>query len=118
MAREAVTQQAFTSAARTASVNSDPVDVERFVELIALLEITANSGTGQTLDVKLQSAYKDNPGANDWYDLPQGAFTQVTTTNGKQIKQFTNFGKKIRAVATIAGTSPSYTFEVILVGKT
>ncbi len=101
-------------AAVTANFNSDPVDVGRFVELLAVLNVTAHAGTTPTLDVKFQvSADKIT-----WTDLGD-AFTQVTTVDSQTIKKITaNFGKYIRAVLTIGGTGgPSYTCTLKLVAK-
>jgi hypothetical protein len=101
-------------AARTATTQSERIEVGRFVELIALLNITAVSGTSPTLDIKAQAS----DDGSDWYDFnPASAFTQKTAT-GKDMLKLTNFGRFIRFIHTIAGTSPSFTFELKLMAKT
>lgn len=81
--------------------------------MVAYLNVTAHSGSSPTLDVKFQ----DSPdGGTTWYDIPSAAFTQVTTTNGTQRLVVSNFGTKLRAVATEGGTTPSYNFTLDVVG--
>lgn len=100
----------FASAARTASANSSALDAYDHDILVCYLSVTANSGTTPTLDVKFQ----DSPdGGTTWFDIAGASFTQVTTVNGTQAVSATRkFAGKVRAVATIAGTTPSYTFAV------
>jgi len=103
-------QQPFASAARTASVNSSVFEVQDADVLVLYLVVTANSGTSQTLDVKMQ----DSPdGGTTWFDIAGAAVTQVTTSNGSQIVSATRkFARTVRCVVTIGGTTPSYTFAV------
>lgn len=103
----------LSSAARTTSGSSDYVDVSNFAEMVALLDVTAASGTSPTLDVKFQTS--DN--GTDWFDLPSDAFTQSTAGVKKALK-LSNFGRYVRASYTIGGTSPSFTFSLRLVAKT
>lgn len=103
----------LASAARTTSGNSNAVEVADFRELVAFLNVTANSGTTPTLDVKFQ----DSQDGTNWVDVPSGAFAQITTTNGLRRLVLPVVGPFVRAVYTIAGTTPSYTFDVILTGK-
>jgi hypothetical protein len=110
----------FASAARTASANgtafaiyplSSPVQAE-FIE--AVVNITARSGTGPTLDLKLQVSED----TTTWDDLPSGAFPQFTSSLPAAIPAYDYLirvpaaGKNLRAVATIAGTTPSWTFSL------
>ncbi|MEK6323619.1 MAG: hypothetical protein AABN33_18415 [Acidobacteriota bacterium] len=103
-------QVPFASAARTASANSSAFDAGDADVLVCYLSVTANSGTTPTLDVKFQ----DSPdGGTTWFDVAGGSFAQVTTTNGTQVVSTTRkFASRVRCVATIAGTTPSYTFAV------
>lgn len=87
------------------------IDIGNYNEAIAFLNVTAN--TGDTLDIKFQTS-ADGKSFTDLSD----AFSQVTTTNSQTIKKLTaNFGKYIRAVIGIAGSSPSYTFTLSIVAK-
>lgn len=98
----------FTSAARTATATSD---VEEQIGVTALrldVTVTAQSGTSPTLDVVLQGS---DDGVNGWYTLitiPQ--FAAATGTKSAAIGP-TAIPRYVRAVATIAGTNPSFTFS-------
>jgi hypothetical protein len=100
---------AFASAARTATANSDAFDVGDSTSLVAYLSVTAASGTSPTLDVKFQ----DSPdGGTTWFDIAGLAFTQATGATA-EVKVATRvYSKTVRCVATIAGTTPSFTFSV------
>ncbi len=77
------------------------------------MNVTAVSGTTPTLAVKLQVS---DDGGTTWYDLPGGAFTSATAATAQAI-QISNFGDTLRAVSTIGGTTPSFTYAVKLVAK-
>lgn len=111
VAADRVTVQA--SAAKTATNSSAALVVGNYREAIATLNVTAASGTTPTLDVKLQTS---DDGGTTWYDLPGGVFTQRTAA-GAQALQITNFGDTLRAVSTIGGTTPSFTYAIKLVAK-
>lgn len=100
------------SAARTANGNSGSLDFGWFDEILVYLDITAVAGTSPTLDVKVQTSYNNA----DWFDLPGGAFPQKTAA-GKDLKQFSNYGRFIRAAWTVGGTTPSFTFRLDVVAK-
>lgn len=103
---KAVTPQA--SVTQTATTTGAAVAVDGATARLELA-VTAHAGTTPTLDVKLQHS-KD--GSTAWTDVTGGAFAQVTTTNGVTRKVFTGLDRFIRVVATIAGTTPSYTYSV------
>ena len=99
--------------ALTASGNTDPLDISRYNEGMVFLAVTTNSGTTPTLDCKIQYS----PDKINWVDSGD-AFTQITTVNGTFVKKLTsNFGKYIRLVFTLAGTTPNYTFSPLIVVK-
>jgi hypothetical protein len=100
---------AFASAARTTTANSEAFDVGDSTNLVAYLSVTAASGTTPTLDVKFQ----DSPdGGTTWFDIAGLAFTQATGATS-EVKVATRvYSKTVRCVATIAGTTPSFTFSV------
>lgn len=100
------------SAARTASVNGDAVEVNDYSKIACYLNVTVVSGTSPTLDVKLQ----DSSDGVNWVDIPSGAFTQATATGVKRLV-VSDVGRYVRAVATIGGTTPSFTFDVKAVGR-
>lgn len=103
----------FASAARTATATSAVfAGYGDATALIIQLDVTASSGTTPTLDVVIQ----DTVDGTNWNTIY--SFTQLVTT-GRAVKRYlpniaadgpvTN---QIRAVATIAGTTPSFTFSV------
>jgi len=74
----------------------------------AVLSVAAASGTLPTLAVKLQHS-ADNI---TYADLTGGAFTSQTTINGEIISFTGTVNRYVRAVWTIGGTLPSFTFNV------
>lgn len=112
----------FSSAARGASANSDTViNPERHRGVILTLDITAASGTAPTLDVKVQ---RFDAVSGNWVDVAGGAFAQKTTTGTDDLVIYPGatvtanrsissvVGENWRAVATIGGTTPSFTFSL------
>lgn len=111
----------FASAARTATTNSTDMENRGARGVRLFLAVTAASGTTPTLDVKVQ--VKDP--INDTYiDVPGGAFTQKTTTVTDELTIYPGvtvsanravswpLSQKWRVVATIGGTTPSFTFSL------
>ncbi len=127
----------LASAAQTATAQGGAISVSGIKELTVYLSCTASSGTGETIDVYLQSS---SDGGITWFDLPfvLGQRTSATgtenasTTNKrdflelaadvacsgeKTIAKYDIFGDQIRAGWVIAGTTPSYTFGIKAIGK-
>ncbi len=103
----------LTSVAQLASANSAAFNSGGYKTFVAYLNVTAHAGTTPTLDIKFQ----DSPdGGTTWYDIASGAFTQVTTSNGQSRLVISDVGPKVRAVTTLAGTSPSYTYTLDVAG--
>lgn len=103
------------SSAQTASGSSSALTtVGPYQNALVTLNCTASSGSSPTLNVKVQIS---DDGGTTWYDLSGSSFTQLTGT-GSQAIQITNFGDTIRAVWTITGSTPSFTFAVKGVFKT
>lgn len=111
--RHAVIDEILAAAMRTTSGTSSGFNKNDLHEGLMLLDVTAVSGTGPTLDVAMQTS----PDNTNWFNLPNGAFSTFSGI-GKQALQINNFGKYIRIAYTIAGANPSFTFSVIFVGKT
>lgn len=101
------TQELFASAARTSTANGNAFDIDDAYNCAFYLSVTAASGTTPTLDVKIQ-AY--DPSSDSWYDTGV-AFAQATGTTTERITGALA-EDKLRAVATIGGTTPSFTFSV------
>lgn len=120
-AYENATLQVFASAARTSTANSSDFENRTSRGVRLFLDITAASGTTPTLDVKVQS--KDTE-TGKYVDLPGGAFAQKTTTGTDDLVIYPGVAETAnrsvsdvlsrdwRVVATIAGTTPSFTFSI------
>lgn len=108
----------FTPAARTATANGAGVDLQGYTQpggrqMKAILTNGTTSGTSPTLDVKIQES-DDN---SVFTDISGATFAQKTAAGNEEIHFRTN-KRYVRAVATIGGTTPSFTFAVLLlVGK-
>ena len=100
----------FRPAALTSTANGTSVDTKGYNSAMVALEVGAVTGTSPTLDVKIQES-SDN---STWTDVSGATFTQVTASNNSQVLRVEGLGtsrsRYLRAVATIAGTSPSFTF--------
>jgi hypothetical protein len=81
---------------------------------IAQLDVTATSGTGESLDVKLQHSID----GSTWLDITNGDFAQKTATGTETIVlPDCVWGDYIRVNYAIAGTNPSFDFTVKLFAK-
>ncbi len=105
-------------AARTASANGTGVDLKNYIgRAKVILHSTIGTGTAPTLDVKIQ----DSADNSTFADIdPAVAFTQVTDAAASlqeislDLDKVRRYG---RAVTSIAGTTPSFTGNVVLVGR-
>lgn len=103
----------LSALARTANANGTGVDTwakGRPQSSICVLSIGAASGTTPTLDVKIQ----DSADNSSWADVSGAAFAQKTAAAFAEL----NVGQTrryIRAVGTVGGTTPSFTYAVIAV---
>lgn len=115
------TETILSSAARTASGQSDAQSNWQYRGVRLYLDVSAVSGTSPTLDAKVQT--KD-PVSGTWVDLPNASFAQktgagtdtlvifpgVTATANRGVSDALD--KNWRIDYTIGGTSPSFTFSV------
>ena len=108
----------FATAAVIVTTNGAAVDVQNFLGLVKIvLDSTAGTGTAPTLDIKLQDSAD---GTTGWTDISGAVFAQVTNAAaslqsiGLDIEGARKF---IRGVATLTGTSPSFTFSLNLLGN-
>lgn len=85
-----------------------------FKEALLIGHVTATTGAGQTLDIKVQYS----PDGVNWVDSGD-AFVQFDATVGAmKIKRLTSvFGDYIRLVMTISA-GDTYTFKVYAIAKT
>lgn len=108
------TQQvtALTSSAQTvsgtASVGQLP---DGYVELNIYAAVTAVAGTSPSMTV----TYQCSPDGTTWFDHTSGA--AITAATNQLIKIPANAGKHGRISYAISGTSPSFTFSVVVEAK-
>ena len=96
----------LASAAHSVSGQSVIKNAGEYGEAIFFLDVTAISGSGATLEARLQYS-SDNA---EWFDSAH-AFTPRTST-GKQALPVSVLGTYIRFDYTITGTTPSITFSL------
>lgn len=97
----------LASAARTSSTTSDVYEVGDKGTLRLDLDITAASGSSPTLHVQIETrkAY----GSGDWRVVD--AFPLKTGT-GSERRSMSGLDRFVRAVCTIGGSTPSFTFSL------
>lgn len=103
-------------AARTSTVTATGIDISGYRGgLIVQQLVGAVSGTSPTLNGKLQSS----PDNSTWSDISGATFTEVTSSDSFQKIGINvrDAAKYLRYVGTIAGTSPSFTMGVVLLGQ-
>ena len=111
----------FSSSSRTATENSSDMEQIGFKGVRLFLDISAVTGTTPTLDVKVQA--KDKLSGN-YIDLTGAVFAQKTSTGTDYLTIYPGIGETAneaisdlvpntwRAVATIGGTTPDFTFSL------
>ena len=102
---------------RGTSANGSAVDILDYEgQAAAILQSAAGTGTTPTLDVKIQDSAD---GSTGWADVTGAAFAQVTNAASAQVLKFNASAARryIRAVATVGGTTPSFSCAVSFVGK-
>ena len=101
----------LTSAARTTTGQSNAFSVGTGANLSVLVDVTAVSGTGPSMTVKVEWSHD---GTNWFAGDTADAFTAMTAT-GKKAKQFSVKGLYARLNYAITGTTPSFTFAAYAV---
>lgn len=97
------------SAARTASGNGTPVTgFGKVTQFRAQLNVTAVSGTAPTLDVVIE----DSIDGTNWNVI--GTFAQDTAVGREVINITSPFADQVRVRYVIGGTTPSFTFSVLV----
>lgn len=101
-----------TSAARAASADTGVLNgYGGASSLRAQLDVTAASGTSPTLDVVIE----DTLDGTNWNVV--GTFAQKTAAGREVINVTTAFANRVRVRWTVGGTTPSFTFSVVLVSQ-
>lgn len=103
----------------TATTTGSAVDTKGYNSAAVILEVGTVSGTTPTLDVKFQECATSG---GTYTDVSGAVFTQVIATGSSQILRIEDLGvtrkRYLKAVGTIAGTTPSFAFGVeILLGR-
>lgn len=104
-------------AARTSTLTTTGLDITQYKGSLVIRQLVGTvSGTSPTLDGKIQHS-TDN---SAWSDYSGATYTQVTASNSSQTVSIDTRAayKYIRYVGTIAGTSPSFTMGIQIVGQT
>lgn len=102
----------LASAARTATGNTGPISGYGPTKTLrAQVNVTAASGTSPTLDVLIQ----DSLDGTNWNTI--GTFTQKTAAAREVINVTTPFADRVRVLYTIGGTTPSFTFSVVIASE-
>jgi hypothetical protein len=79
----------------------------------AFLDVTGNSGTAETLNVKFQEW---DQASEKWYDIAGAAFTEATGVTNERITFAVN-ALRIRCVQVIGGSAtPTFDFTVGAIG--
>ena len=102
-------QVVLTSAARTSSGQSSWFNVEEFDQLNFYVNVSAITGTGATITIKLQ----ESPDQSVAYDLEEIAIEET----GQYSIRTSEHVKYIRLRYIIAGTLPSFTFQADYIGR-
>jgi hypothetical protein len=103
-------------AAKTSTVTATGLDISGYTGgLVCIQQVGTVSGTSPTLDGKWQSS-TDN---STYTDISGATHAQVTASNSTTKTGFlpNAAAKYIRYVGTIAGTSPSFTMGVTILGQ-
>lgn len=108
-AREPVTL--LSSAARTATGQSDAFGVGNLDSVAVFIDATAVSGTSPSMSVNVEWSFD---GASWFTADPADSFTAITAAT-KKVKRFDVKGTKFRLNYTISGTTPSFTFSATVV---
>ena len=90
-------------------------DIAGTFGLVATLDVVTISGATGTFDVKLQHS----PDGNTWYDIPSGAFAQVTSVTGDETLTFPDgtLYRFVRTHSTVAGGDRAFTANVHMEGR-
>ena len=79
--------------------------------VILQLAVTAASGTTPSMIVKVQ----DSIDGLNWNDI--ATFTAATGVTAQALRVAGPIGNTVRAISTITGTTPSFTFSVVAQGE-
>ena len=106
------TSTGVTTNANAAGVSVDLIDdVANIISAVQIVGGVAGTGT-PTLASKMQES---TDGTNNWTDITDGAFTNVTTTNQVEIIAIKPTKRYVRSTGTVAGTNPVFETTTIVI---
>jgi len=100
--------------ATTASTTTTGMPTRRWSEGVLLFYVTAVTGTAPLLDITVQIADRD---AASYHTHPSFRKPYQITAAGNYALVIDGLADKMRLSLTVSGTSPSFTWGVVLVGK-
>lgn len=113
-----VLNQASAAHSGAGTTTTGPYVVGPFAELAVDVNITAKSGTSPTIQFFIDRIGADGIAYNIWSSSSVSTSpTQVSTSIGSGFSTNQSFGSSIQLRYTIAGTTPSWTFSVSIIGK-
>lgn len=103
---------AFPAAARgSGTVTSGPIAASGVAnDVVLAVHCTAASGTTPTLNVSLEESAD---GSTSWTAVTGSGITQLTAA-GNAVAFATPTKSFVRVTATVAGTTPSFTFKAVV----
>jgi hypothetical protein len=93
----------LTSATITTTTTSSTVSPASGLSYSVFVNISASSGTGQTLDIAIEES---DDTAQTWFKVYD--FPRITGTGQYRSPRLPNSGNRVRYVQTVGGTSPSF----------
>jgi hypothetical protein len=106
----AVLSHGFSPRTLTASANGSTIDmIEGDGRCFAIQAIGTVGGTSPSLAGKIQ----ESANGSSWTDISGATFTAVSATDNLQAISFDRTQRFVRYVATVGGTSPSFTIAVL-----
>lgn len=111
-------EELAVSGARTVTFTGTTVDISQYAGILKVnLSSAAGTGTTPTLNGRMQTGNLAD--GSDAVDVPGATFTPVGTVASLQAIGVDTraCGRFVRFVGTIAGTTPSFNFAVLAVGR-
>jgi hypothetical protein len=101
----------------SATAAGGPYIVGPYAELAADFNITVKSGTSPTLQFFIDRIGADAVAYNIWSSSVISVIGQISTSIGSGFSTNQSFGSLIQVRWVIAGTTPSWTYSVSIIGK-
>lgn len=113
-----VAQQIASAVGQGGGVVTGPtIDLGGFADVVFAIVVSALTGTGPTVDGKIQVSPDGGTTWIDWF-----SFAQITAVNSLLGPDGNGAAARyhfplVRAVVTVGGTGPSATFQVLVSGR-